>query len=141
MEIQISDRVEKTLWEKEKLLVTSNLFLFPQVFKSCLFIMHQNEYLWSKGLKQCCDCKKYEAAHHHNSHPSPNNQLKKKKRSIISCFPVQYREISVKIIFDLTLLPPVKMLIFMFLLPRLIARTSQPDGNMMSFILHFLRTT
>ena len=40
----------------------------------------------------------------------------------ISCFPVGYREIAVKIVFDLTLVPPVKMPIFMFLLPRLIAR-------------------
>ena len=33
---------------------------------------------------------------------------------IISCFPVGYREISVKIFFDLTLVPPVKIPIFMF---------------------------
>ena len=59
----------------------------------------------------------------------------------ISCFPVGYREISVKIFFDLTLVPPVKIPIFMFLLPRLIARASQPDGNMTSFTLHFSRLT
>ena len=46
-----------------------------------------------------------------------------------------------KIFFDLTLVPPVKMLIFMFLLPRSIARASQPDGNMTSFTLHFSRLT
>ena len=34
----------------------------------------------------------------------------------ISCFPVGYREISVKISFDLTLVTPVKIPIFMFLL-------------------------
>ena len=41
---------------------------------------------------------------------------------IISCFPVGYRKISVKIFFDLRLVPPVKLPIFMFLLPRLIVR-------------------
>ena len=46
-----------------------------------------------------------------------------------------------KIFFDLTLVPPVKIRNFMFLLPRLIARVSQPDGNMTSFILHFSRLT
>ena len=60
---------------------------------------------------------------------------------LISCFPVGYREISVKIFFDLTLVAPVKIPIFMFLLPRLIARASQPPGNMASFTLHFSRLT
>ena len=32
---------------------------------------------------------------------------------------------------------PVKIPLFMFLLPRLIARASQPDGNMTSFTLNF----
>ena len=59
---------------------------------------------------------------------------------IISCFLVGYREISVKIFFDLTLVPPVKLPIFMLLLPRLIAHASQPDGNM-TFTLHFSRLT
>ena len=59
----------------------------------------------------------------------------------ISCFPVGYLEISVKIFFDLTPAPPVKIPIFMFLLPRLIARASQPDGNITSFTLHFSRFT
>ena len=45
-----------------------------------------------------------------------------KEIMFISCFPVGYREIAVKIYFDLTLVPPVKIPIFMFLLPRLIAR-------------------
>ena len=35
----------------------------------------------------------------------------------ISCFPVGYRKISVKIFFHLTLVPPVKIPTFMFLLP------------------------
>ena len=42
---------KKTLWEKEKLLVTSNFFFSHNVFKSCLLLMRQNEYLWSKGLR------------------------------------------------------------------------------------------
>ena len=42
----------KTLWEKEKLLITSNISFSLNVFKSCLLLMHQNEYLWSKGLKK-----------------------------------------------------------------------------------------
>ena len=61
--------------------------------------------------------------------------------SFISCFPVGYREISVKIFFDFTLVPPVKIPIFTFLLPWLIARASQPDGNVTSFTLHFSRLT
>ena len=40
-----------TLWEKEKLLVTSNFSVFHNVFKSCLLLMCQNEYLWSKELR------------------------------------------------------------------------------------------
>ena len=60
---------------------------------------------------------------------------------IISCFQVGYREISVKIFFDLRLVPPVEIPTFTFLLPRLIARASQPDGNMTSFTLHFSRLT
>ena len=43
--------------------------------------------------------------------------------------------------FDLTLVPTVKIPIFTFLLPRLIVRASQPDGNMTSFTLHFSRLT
>ena len=46
-----------------------------------------------------------------------------------------------KIFFDLTLATPVKIPIFMFLMPRLIARASQPGGNMTSFTLHFSRLT
>ena len=40
----------KTLWEKEKLLVMSNFSFFHNILKSCLVLMRQNEYLWSKGL-------------------------------------------------------------------------------------------
>ena len=39
------------MWTKEKLLVTSNFSFSHVVFKSCLLLMGQNEYLWSKGLK------------------------------------------------------------------------------------------
>ena len=41
---------KKTLWEKKKLLGTSNFFFSHNVFKSCLLFICQNEYLWSKGL-------------------------------------------------------------------------------------------
>ena len=40
----------KTLWENEKLLVTSNFFFSHNVFKSFLMLMHPNEYLSSKEL-------------------------------------------------------------------------------------------
>ena len=56
-------------------------------------------------------------------------------------FLVGYREISVKIFFDLTLVRPVKIPIFKFLSPRLIACALQPDGNMTSFTLHLSRLT
>ena len=61
--------------------------------------------------------------------------------TFISCFPVGYREIAVKIFFDFTMAPLVKILIFMLLLSRLIACASQPDGNMTSFTFHFLCLT
>ena len=44
----------KTLWEKGKLLITSNIAFLNNVFKSCLLLMHQNEYLCSKGLSYTC---------------------------------------------------------------------------------------
>ena len=59
----------------------------------------------------------------------------------ISRFPVRYRGISLKIFFDLTLVLPVKIPIFTFLLPRLILRALQLDGNMRSFNLHFTGLT
>ena len=40
----------ETLWEKEKLLATSNFSFSHNVFKICLVLMRQNDYLWSKGL-------------------------------------------------------------------------------------------
>ena len=41
---------QKTLWEKEKLLGMSNFSFSHNVSKNCQLFMHQNEYLWSKGL-------------------------------------------------------------------------------------------
>ena len=41
----------KTLWEKEKSLVTSNFSNCHNVFKSCPLLMRQNEYLWSKEFR------------------------------------------------------------------------------------------
>ena len=58
-------------------------------------------------------------------------------KSLYFMLPVRYREISVKLFFDRTLLTLVKIPISMFLLCRLIAHASQPDGNMTSFTLHF----
>ena len=43
---QISNRVENIVG-KGKLLVTSNFSFSHNVFKSCLFLMCQNEYMWS----------------------------------------------------------------------------------------------
>ena len=42
-------------WEKEKLLVTSNFSFSHNVFKSCLLLMRQNEYMWNKGLNTGTD--------------------------------------------------------------------------------------
>ena len=49
MGIQLCDRILK-MWEKEKLLVTSNFSFSHNVFKRYLLLISQNEYLWSKGL-------------------------------------------------------------------------------------------
>ena len=40
----------KTLWEKEKLLVTSNFSFSQNVFKSRPLLMRQNEYLWKSQV-------------------------------------------------------------------------------------------
>ena len=56
MGIQVSDWVEK-LWEKEKLLIMSNFSFSLNVYKSCLLLIRQKEYLWSKGLKVFADDK------------------------------------------------------------------------------------
>ena len=44
----ISDSVENIVGKE--LLLMSNFFFSLNVFKSCLLLMFQNEYLWSKGL-------------------------------------------------------------------------------------------
>ena len=40
----------KTLWEKKKLLVTSNFFFSHNVFNSFSLLRRHNDCLWSKGL-------------------------------------------------------------------------------------------
>ena len=42
----------QTLWEKGELLITSDFSFSHNVFKSCLLLMCQSKYLWSKGLKE-----------------------------------------------------------------------------------------
>ena len=49
MGIQLSYRVENIVGKGE-IALTSNFFFSPNVFKSSLLLMHQNEYVWSKGL-------------------------------------------------------------------------------------------
>ena len=39
---------KETMWEKDKLLVTSNFSFSHHVFKSCLLLMCQNDYLLRK---------------------------------------------------------------------------------------------
>ena len=50
MGIQLSDWLENTV-EKGKLLVKINFSFSHYVFKSCLLLMRQNEYLWSEDFK------------------------------------------------------------------------------------------
>ena len=47
-------RVE-TLWEKEKLLVTSNFSFSHSVFKRLVLQTRKNQGLFGKGLKECLD--------------------------------------------------------------------------------------
>ena len=68
------------MWEKEKLLVTSNFSFSHDVFKSCLVLMRQNEYLLSKGLRKSLSLfqNPLRQAHHtrHNSADSvPTSNL------------------------------------------------------------------
>ena len=53
---------KKTLWEKKKLLVTSNFLFSHNVFKSCVFLMCLNEYLWSKGLSSLLEAVRWMSA-------------------------------------------------------------------------------
>ena len=43
-------QMAKILWETEKMVITSNFSFSHNVLKSCLVLMHQNKYQWSKGL-------------------------------------------------------------------------------------------
>ena len=52
MEIQLSDRVENIVGKGE-IAYYEQFLLSHNVFKSCQFLMRQNEYLWSNGLN-CC---------------------------------------------------------------------------------------
>ena len=46
---------EKTLWEKEKLLVSSNFSFFHSVFKRPVLQTRKNQGLFGKGLKVICE--------------------------------------------------------------------------------------
>ena len=50
MGIHLSDGVE-IIVGKGEIARYEQFLLFPQLFQSCLVLMCQNEYLWSKGLK------------------------------------------------------------------------------------------
>ena len=50
MGIQLSDGVEKNV-EKGVIARYGHFLSLNNVFKSCLLLMRQNEYLWSKGLR------------------------------------------------------------------------------------------
>ena len=54
MGIQLSDRVENIM-RKGEVARESNFSFSRNVFKSCLLLICQNEYLWSKGLTDFCD--------------------------------------------------------------------------------------
>ena len=50
---------EKTLWEKEKLLVTSNFSFSHSVFKTLVLQTCLNQGLFGKGLTKKCDNKAF----------------------------------------------------------------------------------
>ena len=62
MEIQISDRVENIVGKENLIAIAlnSNFSFSHNVFKCSLFLMRQNEYLWSKGLMLTEDGNKYQ---------------------------------------------------------------------------------
>ena len=78
---------------------------------------------------------------HPSLHPPPPEKKNKQRGFNIYFMPSGYREIAVKIFFNLTLVPPAKIPIFMFLLYRFIVRVSQPDGNMTSRRLPYISRT
>ena len=47
---KVSERIEKTLWEKKKLFVTSNFFFSHSVFKRLVLQTRKNQGLFGKGL-------------------------------------------------------------------------------------------
>ena len=49
MGIQLSECIENIVGKGE-IARNEQFLLFPQCFKTCLLLMSQNEYLWSKGL-------------------------------------------------------------------------------------------
>ena len=48
--VQLYDCIEKIVG-KEEIAHYEQFLLSPQCFQSCLLLMRQNEYLWSKGLR------------------------------------------------------------------------------------------
>ena len=54
----------KTLWEKEKLLITSKFLLFPQCFQKTLLQTHKIQGLFWKGLYPCSQCTLYKSCFH-----------------------------------------------------------------------------
>ena len=50
--VESSQKEYKTLWEKEKLLVTSNFSFSHSVFKRLVLQIPKNQDLYGKGLKQ-----------------------------------------------------------------------------------------
>ena len=51
-----SQKGYKTLWENDKLLVTSNLSFSHSVFKRLLLQTRKNQGLFGKELRQSCVC-------------------------------------------------------------------------------------
>ena len=113
----ITNHVQK-LWEREKLLILSNLSFSHSVFYpfgelSAIFYQIQNCLLQTLSVWKSLRFVIWKGIKKRNNE-SPMKLISfepVKKRfyySRISCFPVGYREIAVKIFFDLTLVPPVK---------------------------------
>ena len=49
-----SPKGQKTLWEKEKLLFTSNFFFSNSVFKRLVLQTHESKGLFGKGFRHYC---------------------------------------------------------------------------------------
>ena len=50
MDKKFAKKGQKTLWEKEKLLATSNFSFFYSVFKTLILQARENQGLFGKGL-------------------------------------------------------------------------------------------